>query len=300
MRSLSFNLLSTVPTLLFSFCLQAQELEPRTFTNIPIGETFVVSGILYSDGELAPSPSAPLKDAEITLEGLIMGAAHTFAIAGSSAKVDFVVGRVCMEGSATFLGEFVEARRCGYTDPLLRFSWNFYGAPALELAEFSTWEAGLVFGTSLQVGIPVGTYLNDKLVNTGANRWMVKPGIGLSYKTGSWDFDVAMSVSFFEDNDDFFNGIYVKQDPLYALQTHLTYSLRKGRWISLNTNFFGGGETSKDGINSDDHQENSRLGITYSIPLNIKQSLKFYLSTGVITRIGNDFTTAGMNWQYRF
>ena len=282
-----------------SLTLQAQDLEPRSFTNLPVGETFVVSGIVYSDGNLAPAPSAPLEDAEITLEGLVIGAAHSFALAGNSAKVDAGVARICMEGSATFLGEFTQARRCGYTDPLVRLSWNFYGAPALALADFASWNQKLVLGTSLQVGIPVGTYLDDKLVNTGANRWLVKPAVGLSYKTGTWDLDSMLSISFFEDNDNFFNGIYVEQDPLYALQTHLTRSLRNGRWISINANFFAGGETSKDGIDSDDQQENSRFGITYSIPINSHNSLKFYLSTGVITRIGNDFTTFGMNWQYR-
>ena len=73
-----------------------------------------------------------------------------------------------------------------------------------------------------------------------------------------------------------------------------------GQWISLNANFFRGGATTIDGSGQDTEQENSRWGITYALPLSLKHSLKFYANTGVITRIGNDFDTIGVAWQYRF
>ena len=182
----------------------------------------------------------------------------------------------------------------------MRISWNFYGAPALELEEFLAWTPGLVIGTSLQVSIPVGSYESDKLINFGANRWMVRPGIGMSYRTGNWHIDAIASVRLFEDNDDFFNGIHVKQDPIYAIQSHLIYYLRKGRWISVNANFFRGGESNFDGVDADNKQENSRFGITYSMPLSRHHSMKVYANTGVVTTIGNDFDTYGLAWQYRF
>ena len=40
--------------------------------------------------------------------------------------------------------------------------------------------------------------------------------------------------------------------------------------------------------------------MTYALPLNAQHSLKFYANTGVITRIGNDFDTLGVAWQFRF
>jgi len=278
----------------------SQDLEPRSFTNVPIGQTFAVLGYLRSEGELSPTPGALITDAELTIEAAVIGVAHTFALAGSSAKIDFGATRICTEGSATFQGEFIEGRRCGYGDAKMRISWNFYGAPALELKEYSQWEPGLVVGTSLQLSIPSGTYDSDRLLNAGANRWMVRPGIGLSYKTGRWLYDLIASVRFYEDNDKFFNGIHVEQDPLYSMQGHLLYTFGRGSWISLNVNFYRGGETSKDGIKSDDLQENSRFGVTYSTPLTAHLNLKLYANTGVVTRIGSDFETAGIALQYRF
>ena len=55
-----------------------------------------------------------------------------------------------------------------------------------------------------------------------------------------------------------------------------------------------------DGVDSDDEQENSRAGITFSTPLSAQHSLKFFYSRGVVTTIGNDFDTVGAVWQYRW
>ena len=280
--------------------IHSQELEPRSYANIPIKQTFLVLGYVHSEGGLSPSPSVPVEDAELTIDGVALGMAHTFAIAESSSKLDAVLTRLCEKGSAILRGEEIEGRRCGYGDPKIRLTWNFIGAPALNLKDFSQWQAGLVVGTSVQLGIPLGDYDSDKLINTGANRWMLRPSIGLSYKAKRWYYDLFTSVHVYQNNDDYFNNTRLEQEPLYALQGHLIYNLLKGRWISLNANFFRGGETIKNGVSSDDRQENSRFGVTYSKPLNMHHSIKLYANTGVITHIGNDFDTFGIAWQYRF
>ena len=292
---------ATALVLLLSPLLHAQDLEPRSYTNVPIGESFLVVGYIRSGGEIAPSgASSPIQDFELDIDAGAMGFAHTFALGEKSAKIDVVATRQCWEGSATYFGEFIEGRRCGYGDPKIRLSWNFYGAPALKLKEFVKWESGLVIGTSLQLSVPIGTYDNDKLINFGANRWMIRPGVGMSYKFGRWHYDIIASVRLFEDNDDFLDGSTVEQDPLYSVQGHLIYSLKKGRWISLNANFYRGGETSVEQVASHNLKENSRFGVTYSMPFSAHHSLKLYASTGILTRTGDDFDTYGIAWQYRF
>ena len=287
--------------LLGSSQLVAQDLEPRSYTNIPVGESFLVVGYIRSGGEIAPSgASSPLQDFELDIDAGVVGFAHSFSLAGKSAKIDLAASRQCWEGSAIFNGEFTEGRRCGYGDPKVRLSWNFYGAPALKLQEFAKWKPGLVIGTSLQVSVPVGSYQDDKLINFGANRWMIRPGLGMSYKFGRWHYDIIASVRLFEDNDDFYNGSTVEQDPLYSVQGHLIYSLKQGRWVSLNANFYRGGETSVGHVPSRNLKENSRFGVTYSMPLNMHHSLKLYASTGILTKTGDDFDTFGIAWQYRF
>jgi hypothetical protein len=278
----------------------SQELEPRSYVNLPVGETFMVLGAVRSEGDISPTPSSPLQEADLTIDVGILGLAHTFAIADKAAKIDMLFGRTCYEGSGIFQGEFVEGRRCEYTDPSARLTWNFYGAPAMPLKDFMQWEPGLVIGTSLQVIAPVGTYNGDNLINAGGNRWVVRPGLGLSFRTGRWHYDISTTVKFFEDNDDFFGGNNREQDPLYALQFHLVRYFNRGRWISLNGNFYSGGQSSVNGDEVDDRQENSRWGVTFSMPVTPRNSVKLYASTGVVTKIGSDFDSYGIAWQYRF
>lgn len=279
--------------------LHAQELEPRSYTNVPIDQTFIVLGAARSDGDLSPAPTSTLRDAELTIDSAVLGFAHSFALAGDSAKFDLTLTRSCYDGSATFEGEQVSGGRCEYGDPRVRLTWNFYGAPAMGLKEYAAWQPGLVVGASLQATIPVGSYSEDQLINAGSNRWMLRPGIGMSYARGRWHIDAVASVRWYEDNDEFFRGTRLEQEPVYALQSHLIYNFDRGRWLSLNANFYRGGETINNGVRADDYLENSRWGVTFSTPLNRHHSLKFYASTGVLTRVGGDFDTYGVAWQLR-
>ncbi len=53
-----------------------------------------------------------------------------------------------------------------------------------------------------------------------------------------------------------------------------------------------------NGVGGDNRQSNSRVGITFSLPLTRHQSLKFTWSDGASTRLGTDFTNYGIAWQY--
>lgn len=278
----------------------AQDLEPRSYTNLPVGETYMTLGYTYSEGDLSPTPTSPLQDAELEIDSQFAGLVRTFALAGSSAKFDVAAARLCFQGSATFEGEFVEGQRCEYGDPRAKVTWNFHGAPALSREAFGAWNPGLVAGASLQVSAPWGSYKSKHLINGGTNRWMLRPGLGMSYRVGRWYVDLMGSVSWFEDNNNGFRGARLEQDPIYAAQSHLVYLFRPGRWLSLNANYFRGGETSVDGRALDDLQENSRWGVTYSMALTPHHSVKLNANTGVVTRVGNDFDTLGVAWLYRF
>lgn len=277
-----------------------QDLEPRSYTNLPIGQTFLVVGAARADGDLTLTSTSPLQDAKLTVDGLVVGMAHTFELAGQSAKVDMVGTRYCYEGDGIFDGDSVDVDRCEYADPVMRLTWNFYGAPATSLEDFGSLKDGLVIGASLLAKAPVGTYHSEHLINAGGNRWVVRPGLGMSFALGNWFIDANSSIRFFEDNDDFFNGTKLEQDPLYQGQIHLIYNLRKGRWVSFDANYFAGGETSKNGVKGDDRQKNSRLGLTFSTPISAHHSIKIAASRGVVTRIGNKFDTYGIFWLYRF
>lgn len=278
----------------------AQELEPRSYVNLPVGLNFLIVGLGHTEGSVGPSPNVPIENAFVSTDALALGYARSFALMGSSAKFDLQVARACYEGRADLSGESISASRCDWGDTKLRLSWNLIGAPALTPTEYrQRFKPGFTLGTSLQVEVPTGSYRSERVINTGTNRWMVRPGIGLSYLWDGWYLDASVDVKLFSDNDNYL-GARVSQEPLYQVQAHLARYFAPGAWISLNTNYYLGGESSRNGISLADGLHNSRLGVTVSFPVAPEHSLRLNASTGVVTRLGTDFDTIGVTYQYRF
>jgi len=281
--------------------VSAQELEPRAYTNAPIGLNFLIAGVTGSDGGVLLDPSIPLENGQIHADGPVVGYARSLRVGKMSSKIDFGISHACLDGSADFQGQRVSARRCGLSDARTRWSVNFFGAPALSLKEFAGYRQNLVLGASLQLSVPTGQYDPSKLINVGTNRWSAKPEIGLSKLLGGrWSVDLALAGTFYETNDDFYGGRTRAQDPIYSFQAHAVRLFPKGAWLAVDGTRYRGGRTVTDGFADQDLQSNTRLGLTVGLPINRRQSLKMYYSTGVVTRTGTDFDTVGGAWQYRW
>lgn len=278
----------------------AQDLDPRRYTNIPVGQNFLALAVVYSEGDVNFAPSVPIEDADIRIDGPALAYLRTFAIAGKSASVDVLVPYGCVAGSGVLDGERASREVCGLGDSALRVSYNFIGAPAAELPEFVRQKKSTVVGASLQISMPTGQYDADKLLNLGANRWYIKPEIGVSIPWNKWSFEFATGVRIFSDNDSFVGDVSLAQDPLYNIQSHVIYDLTPRQWVSLDANYFFGGDTSRDGVPSSTRQNNSRLGLTWTVFLNSQHLLKFLAHTGVIGRISNDSDTFTVAWSYRW
>ena len=102
------------------------------------------------------------------------------------------------------------------------------------------------------------------------------------------------------DNDDYLEGRTREQDPIYSVQGGVIYGFGRGKWVALHGNYYTGGRTSVDGVEGDDLQRNSLLRVTAAWPLNRRDSLKFFVGTGVSTRTGTDFDTVSVAWQRRW
>jgi hypothetical protein len=277
-----------------------QELEPRAYTNTPVGLNFALAGYFYTQGNVGTDASLPIKDFTVHTNGPIVAYVRTLDVWGRSAKLDLIVPYVWLSAKATVAGQGREREVSGFADPRVRFSVNLYGAPALSLEQFAQYKQDFIIGTSLQVSAPGGQYDSDKLVNIGTNRWSFKPELGFSKALGPLTLELLPSVIFFTDNNDFFGGKQLTQDPLFAVQGHLIYHFDFGAWASLNSTYYTGGRTTVDDVQNDDRQENVRLGITVALPLNRHFSLKLYGSAGVYTRTGSNFDLAGIALQYRW
>ena len=278
----------------------AQELEPRAYTNTPVGLNFLIAAYAYSSGGVATDPALPIKDAHLHIHSAILAYARSLNVLGTSGKVDVVLPYAWLSGSAEVVGQPREREVSGLADPRLRFSVNLYGAPALSVEEFTSYKQDLIVGASLQVGIPLGQYDSEKLVNLGTNRWSVKPALGISKACGRLTIEASGGITFYTTNDDFFGGKSRSQEPIYSLQGHLSYNFSRGMWVGLDGTYYTGGRTTTDGVKDNNFQGNTRVGVTFALPVNRYNSIKLYASTGVSTRTGGNFDTLGIAWQYRW
>ena len=278
----------------------AQSLEPRTYSNAPVGLNFLIAGYGYVTGGVVTEPSIALENADIQSHVAFLAYARALDVWGMSGKFDVSLPYAGTSGSAELNGQFHERDVSGFGDPRLRFSVNFYGAPALSLEEFAHYKQDLVIGASLQVTVPVGQYDADKLLNTGTNRWSIKPELGISKALGPLTLELAAGATFYTDNDDFFDGKTRAQDPLYSVQGHAIYNFRSDIWIAVDGTYYTGGRTTIDGVESDDLQSNTRVGLTVAFPVNRYNSVKVYASSGLSARTGGDFDAVGLAWQYRW
>ena len=280
--------------------VRAQEIEPRAYSNIPIGVNFLLAGYSYAEGGLVTDPALPLENANLQTHTSVLAYARSFEAGGQSGKFDAILPYAWISGTAEYAGQPREREVSGFGDPLLRFSLNLYGAPALSVQELASYQQDLIIGASVQVSVPSGQYDADKLVNIGSNRWFVKPELGLSKALGPWTLELATAVTFFEDNDDFLSGQRREQDPIYSLKGGIIYGFRNGIWMALNGAYFTGGRATVEGVEGDNLQKNSRGSITVALPVDRNNSVKLYATTGISTRIGTDSDTIGIAWQYRW
>jgi hypothetical protein len=278
----------------------AGEIEPRAYVNTPVGINFLLTGYSYSEGGLSTAASSPIKDAELQMHTGIVAYARSLDVLGNSGKFDVILPYSYLSGSAMVAGQTHERKVSGLNDPRFRFSVNFYGAPALSLEEFANYQQDVIVGASLQVSAPLGQYDDDKLVNLGNNRWFVKPDIGISKAWGPVTLELSTGVTFFSENDDYFGGKTLDQDPVCSTQLHATYNFGHGVWAALSGTWDYGGRTTIDGVRSDDSDNNWRVGATLALPVNRNNSIKFFASSGVYTTTGSDFTLVGVVWQYRW
>jgi hypothetical protein len=279
---------------------QAQQIEPRAYSNAPIGMNFLIAGYAYSKGAVPFDPSLPVKNAHIKTSNALFAYARVLDLWGKSAKFDAIVPYTWLSGSAEVAGQPIERNVSGLADSLYRLTVNWYGAPAMTLKEFKNYQQDLIIGTSLQVSAPSSQYDPSRVVNIGTNRWSFKPEVGISKALGPWTLEFKAAVTLFTDNTDFSSENTRSQDPIYSMQGHAIYSFQSGIWGSLDVTYLTGGRTRINGTWGDDLQENWRVGGTLAFPVDLHNSIKLFASSGVSARTNNNYDLIGIAWQYRW
>ena len=293
-----------IPVLMLCWAGQsfAQDLEPRRWSQMPTGLNFAGIGIGHIEGDILFDPVLLVEEATFDMEVVGLVYIRSFGVFGKSARVDFSLPYRAGRWEGTVDGEFVHFRRRGLADPRIRFSMLLYGGPAETPAEFSKSEkSNTVVGAAVAVTMPLGEYSSERLINLGANRWIVRPQLGVTHTRGKWTGELTGSVFLYGDNNEFWKGTRLESDPLWALQAHLIYTFKPGLWASVSTAYGTGGEAQVDRVASNNLSGNWLTALSFGFPIDRRQGIKITLLTGRTQKLtGVDIDSLVLGYSFMF
>ena len=288
-----------------SFPCRAQDLQPRRWSHLPIDSNFTGGGYAYADGGVAFDPVLLIDDVSMEMHTLPLQYIRTFEWAGRTARVDFLQAYQDAEWNGQVDGVSTRVTRSGFSDSVVRFAMNVIGSPPLSGTEYTEYRAAMerdtIVGLALELQLPTGQYFNDKLLNLGTNRFTFRPQLGMVHRRGKWSGELTASTWLYTDNDDFFNGNYLEQAPLYTLQLFADHTLQPGLWIGGGIAYGMGAESTLNGIHKDDPRDAILWGLSFGYPI-WKQigGQVSYLSQRTQTSVGADWdsilATVSMRW----
>ncbi len=274
----------------------AQDIEPRRWSHLPLGGHFGGAAYAYTEGDIFLNPVLRIEDGEFEMHTAALKYIHAFEVLGKSARVDLT--QLYQSGSWSGLLNGVPAaiEREGWSDSALRFAVNLYGAPPLSGEEFIAYRRAAycetIVGAGLLVTFPTGEYFDDKLINLGSNRYTFTPQFGVVHTRGKWTMELSSSVTFFTDNDEFFNGKQLEEDPLLIGQGHLIYTFMPGLWLGASAGYGYGSESTIDQVSANDRKGNLGFGFSAGIPINRHFGFKIaYIGIRTQEDIGSDNNT---------
>jgi len=283
---------------LFSFGQAAgQDVEPRRWTPLPAGLNVVGAGYAHVEGDVFFNPVLQVEDASVSGQATAISYVRSFSVGEKLLRLDVIVPWANMRWSGLLNGASATVSRVGLADPSIRLSMILAGGKPDKLAPSHT-----VIGAAIKINVPLGEYLDDKLLNLGENRFVVRPQIGVLHTRGKWSYELTGSVFLYGDNDDFYGGSKLQQDPLYAVQSHIIRTFaRPGYWVALSAAYGRDGRSTVGVAKADDSRRLFLSALAAGIPVGRKQGIKFaYVRSRTNTPTGGDVDTLSVGWSYRF
>lgn len=271
----------------------AQELEPQRWRHLPIDTNFVNIAYIHNNSDIAFEPALRIEDATMSLDTWALGYTRTFELFAKTAQVQVIQPWQDGDWTGTVNGQPAAISREGLADTQLRFAIDLLGAPPMKVKEYAAYQASpepkTILGVALGIQLPTGEYFDDKLINLGTNVYTFRPEIGFVHERDRWSFETSGSVSITTDNDDFFNGNRLEQDPSYFIQTNVLYRFAPGIWAAGGVAYASGAETTVNGISNDDRKENILWGLAAGYSFTPWLGLKLqYVKSDRQVDVGND------------
>jgi len=271
----------------------SQDLEPRKWAHLPVDLNYFVTGYRYSDDDIFFDPVLRIENAVAIKRTFAIGYIRTFEAFGKSSRFEILQGYQKARWDGLLNGAPAERKREGLTDTVLRFSTYLLGASPLSAEKFAKFRVSksidTIVGLGLLLKLPTGQYDETKLLNIGGNRFVVRPQLGFLHRNGPWSFESTVQAAFFTENDAFFNGNRLEQDPFYSIEGYATYSWQNGMWASVGAGYGEGGRTTINGIKNNDLRRQDGWSATVGYRLTQSTSIKTtFIQTRTRAEIGED------------
>ena len=275
----------------------AQMYGPRQFWPAPMGTDVLTVAGIYTSSNSVVDTSIVYPNLNVDTVVLAPSYSRFFGIGGTllqaTVAVPYAWADVKVSESRTGIDR--NPRRYGFADAYAHLTFGVLNAPALNPKQYAAFmgreNPGVVIMALAGMFAPTGAYDTDRVVNIGTNRWTFRAGLPITARLStSWapgkttTVEVLPTLDLFTPNnnpsqpefDVQVRGLPVgraltrllpkpsqtSQDPLAALEMHLTHDLSKTLWVSLDSYSKVGGGTAADGVFNDNQQLWSALGGT--------------------------------------
>ncbi|MEY4354537.1 MAG: hypothetical protein RLZZ609_2778 [Cyanobacteriota bacterium] len=275
----------------------AQMYGPRQFWPAPVGTNVFTLNTIYTSSNTVVDTSVVYPDLDV--DTVVVAPSYSrFFGAGSqlmqaTVALPYASADVAVAESRTGIDR--NPRRQGLADAYGHLTFGLLNAPALPPKDFAAFmgrqNPDVVIFAMAGVFAPTGAYDSDRVVNIGTNRWTFRAGLPITARISeSWapgkttTFEVLPTLDLFTPNNDPASPEFdftvrglpagkaltrllptptqTTQDPLGALEMHLTHDMLERLWVSLDSYSKVGGGTNADGQSNDNQQLWTALGAT--------------------------------------
>jgi hypothetical protein len=286
----------------FSYA-NAQDIEPRRWSSLPLGTQVIGAGYANSFGTVTFDPLLQADDVTVSVNTFVVSYVKPFKLGNKLARLDVTLPYNFMRFEGNLSGESISLERNGFGDSRLRLSMNLIGPPASNTKELGKYlkenPKNTTFGVSIAATLPTGQYFDEKLINIGQNRFIIRPQIGMVHNWNNWSYELTGSLFIFSNNNNFFEGQTKKQEPVFALQTHLIKRINSKIWASASASYGIGGESIVGGVSNADLRTNFLSAASCGFKLTTFQSCKItYLNSITLKDLGSNTHSFIIGWSH--
>jgi hypothetical protein len=153
-------------------------------------------------------------------------------------------------------------------------------------ADPSNYEPTWTLDAAFMLGVPLGQYDDDRVVNLGLNRFYGRVAFPFKYHFRVFtpgymsSLEVVPSVWLFSENDDFL-GQKLKNDPMWQVEAHWTHDFTRHFFGSLDLLYRNGFQSEIDGVDLGSDIEIGDLGFTLNFSVNDNVTIRTSFSSNV-------------------